>query len=1007
MPPTDRRPQPDGPPSSNLIASDSPPPEQPARTRQDWLREQAEAASLRGQELLAAGEMNPARDWLERAHRIAPDDAAVGFALSTLQLRMGDFAAAASLLDLLLRRHDVREGWMSLAAARLRMGHPEAAATALGHALSRHVMPEAKLVAPLADAVVVAAELPGWCGIGPGFVLTAQVPGPGRPDIAFDGEPVPIRRGRLKIPDAVAHVEVTLSGVPLLGSALDAGRLRRTEGVVWAADGGIAGWAWHPADADAAPLLEVRRVAGKASIEVVADDIGIVAPAQMMRPRGFHVPALKLVGQGGMIRVTGRDGRDLMGSPLDPGHEGVTKRKAVPADRRGPPASARAAPRRRAVVVVPVYRGLDLTLACLDAVFATAPPGTSVVVVDDATPEPAIAAALDRLVRSRRILLVRHRRNRGFPASANTGLRAAMALPGGRDVVLLNSDALVAAGWLEGLREAVHAAPDRGSATPFSNDATILSYPDATAENSVPADLASLARLAASANPGLAVEIPTGVGFCMYLRRECLEAVGLFREDVFAQGYGEENDFCIRARHRGWRHVAAPGVYVAHVGGQSFGKSSLGKSSAGSEAPANGAARAALIARNLDVLERLHPGYHALIAAFQAADPLAPARRRLDIARWREARNRDGAVILVTHDNGGGVERVVRARVAALRAEGRRAILLRPEPERGVRRLDKPATCLVSDDPDGGYPNLRFAIPAELGDLARLLRSDRPQALEVHHMLGHDHALLNLAARLRIPTEFQVHDYAQICPRITLVRDGRYCGEPEDPAVCEACIAEHGRHDDAAIGVAALRARSAADLAAARRVLVPSADAATRLRRHFPGLAPIAAPLEDDARLSRRPPAQPRSTGNGERVVCVIGAIGVEKGYDALLACAEDAAARRLALRFVLVGHTPDDLRLIETGRVFVTGPYQDDRAVRLVREQRADLAWLPSIWPETWCFTLGHAWQAGLDVAAFDLGAPAQRIRTTGRGWLLPLGLPAPAVNNALLALRPVAGDV
>jgi glycosyltransferase involved in cell wall biosynthesis len=111
-------------------------------------------------------------------------------------------------------------------------------------------------------------------------------------------------------------------------------------------------------------------------------------------------------------------------------------------------------------------------------------------------------------------------------------------------------------------------------------------------------------------------------------------------------------------------------------------------------------------------------------------------------------------------------------------------------------------------------------------------------------------------------------------------------------------------------------------------------------------------------------------------------------------------------VEFTVVGHTPDDQRLMDTGRVFVTGPYQEAEAEALIRAQDADLAWLPSIWPETWCFTLGLAWQAGLPVAAFDIGAPADRIRRTGRGWLLPLGLPPPAINNALLAVRAVAGD-
>jgi glycosyltransferase involved in cell wall biosynthesis len=118
-----------------------------------------------------------------------------------------------------------------------------------------------------------------------------------------------------------------------------------------------------------------------------------------------------------------------------------------------------------------------------------------------------------------------------------------------------------------------------------------------------------------------------------------------------------------------------------------------------------------------------------------------------------------------------------------------------------------------------------------------------------------------------------------------------------------------------------------------------------------------------------------------------------------ILDCAQDAADRRLPLEFVVVGHTIDDRRLLATGCVFITGSYAPDEAVALIKAQNASLALLPSIWPETWCFGLGEAWRAGLRVAAFDIGAQAERIRRTGRGFLLPLGLPACAINNALIA--------
>ena len=61
-----------------------------------------------------------------------------------------------------------------------------------------------------------------------------------------------------------------------------------------------------------------------------------------------------------------------------------------------------------------------------------------VIVIDDASPEPDLIGALDRLAQQKRIRLIRNRRNQGFSVSANAGISAAA----GRDVILLNSDTL-------------------------------------------------------------------------------------------------------------------------------------------------------------------------------------------------------------------------------------------------------------------------------------------------------------------------------------------------------------------------------------------------------------------------------------------------------------------------------------------------------------------------------------------------------------------------------------
>jgi GT2 family glycosyltransferase/glycosyltransferase involved in cell wall biosynthesis len=960
----------------------------------------AREAFERAQVETAAGDREAARRWLDRACRLAPRDQTLSLALATACLGDDDMRAE-SLFAAITATNDVREAWFGLATARHRLGAAAAAAAALAEAFARHV-PQHGLAA-LSDAIVRDSGTLGWCSLsGDGFVDIH----PDRRDrlleLRLDGRR--LTRTSNRLPPRWQHARTltvtTTDDRHLLGSPIDIRAMRRTIGCVTVAGGGLQGWAWHPGDPDVDPVLTIR--AGRGQIVVTASDIDaqIDNSSLLARPRGFRVPPEALAGLPGPLHVLSRDGRDLLGSPLDPGAtqsanaaaaaalariyapghasrrspSSTTAPPAIPVEKRVPrPVIGGSSRRRVPDVVVPVHGGTALVLACLDSVLASLPRPSRVFVIDDVSPEPDLARALDALTREKRIRLIRNRRNMGFAASANLGLTVATD----RDVILLNSDTLVAPGWSEDLRAAAYSARDIGTVTPLSNDATILSYPNRTGMNPVP-DMRETRRLAALArqvNGGTVVDIPVGVGFCMYIRRDCLDAVGLLRADVFAQGYGEENDFCLRARHLGWRHVAAPGVFVTHVSGQSFG-----------------AAAKNLQVRNEAILERMNPGYARLIGDHAKADPLASARRRFDLARWRANRVRGSeAVIVVTHEAGGGVERQVAASAALHRADGRRAIVLRP----GV--LPDGRRCVVlSDGTAAGFPNLRYAMPDELPALHRLLVRERPREVELHHMVGHDKAILDLIAGLGVPYDVHVHDYAWLCARVALVGpEHRYCGEP-DVVRCEACVADAGNLIDEDITVTDLRARSARLFAGARRVVVPSGDTATRIRRHFPATRPTVTPHEDDAAIAD--PVRPMGAATVCRV-CVVGAIGIHKGYQVVLDCARDAAERHLPLEFVVVGHTIDDKRMLATGRVFITGGFAPEEAVQLIRAQRATLALLPSIFPETWCFTLAEAWRAGLHVAAFDVGAVADRIRRTGRGFLLPLGLAAGSINNALVA--------
>ena len=266
-------------------------------------------------------------------------------------------------------------------------------------------------------------------------------------------------------------------------------------------------------------------------------------------------------------------------------------------------------------VIIPVYRGLRQTRTCLEAALAQRQSlAHELVVVDDATPEPEIGAYLDALAAAGRITLLRNASNLGFVQSVNRG----MALHAERDVVLLNSDTEVANDWLDRLAAAARCADDVATATPFSNNATICSYPFEGWRGGVPGalGLAELDRLVARTNRARTLEIPTAVGFCMFIRRAALAQLGAFDAERFGRGYGEENDFCMRALAAGWRHLLAADVFVFHEGAVSFTEN-----------------RIELMQAACDALLAAHPDYTRVVHEYIRRDPAADLRLAIDVAR--------------------------------------------------------------------------------------------------------------------------------------------------------------------------------------------------------------------------------------------------------------------------------------------------------------------------------------------------------------------------------------
>ena len=224
-------------------------------------------------------------------------------------------------------------------------------------------------------------------------------------------------------------------------------------------------------------------------------------------------------------------------------------------------------------VVVPAYNAPEELSVCLRSVLRHTPADVRIIVIDDASPDSRVQDVLGKYQTEPRLETYRNEKNLGYTRTINRGIE----LAGRDDVVLLNSDTEVTPRWLSNLRLACYSSDRVGTATAMSNNAGAFSVPKIGEANEIPPWLTldqygrAISRSAKRTYP----ETPTGNGFCLYIRRACLDDTGMFDVEAFPRGYGEENDFCLRAGQTGWRHVVDDATIIRHHRSASFGSEKL------------------------------------------------------------------------------------------------------------------------------------------------------------------------------------------------------------------------------------------------------------------------------------------------------------------------------------------------------------------------------------------------------------------------------------------------
>ena len=622
-------------------------------------------------------------------------------------------------------------------------------------------------------------------------------------------------------------------------------------------------------------------------------------------------------------------------------------------------------------VIIPVYRGISETADCIKSVLSDSSFPLRVTVIADCPPEDGMNAALEEIAERSggRMTLIKHSENLGFVKTVNEGMRLTHG-----DVVLLNSDTLVASGWLYSLCAAAASAEDIATATPLSTSAgpfTLFS------ENQISRqDFPIYAEAVSKLHKSKLLTVPTGHGYCIFIKRKAIESVGLFNEKVFGRGYGEENDFCQRAIEMGFTNAADFGTLVYHAEALSFGEE-----------------KTTLLKNGKALLAELHPSYKQQIAScfhgkeWQSAISETEAAVQEYIKHNPVCEEAPKKRLLVAMHAGAGGS--VNNRLDMMRA-------LSDRYDSYMLAGDMKSLCFSYIGRDFTIPIETIALESPLtnltferADLRRiyegLLLRHKIDAVNMSHLLGETFDLVKLCRQLGIPCIYVLHDFYTLCPDFMLTDSNMvFCGgKCREDCTCVVSkewvkLPKNKIHNY----VSGWRMAMREYLPLFDMLCAPDSSVKNTFAEVYPELAKRVRIIEHGRDLDVYGRVNCRYPRQGERIkIAVIGNMSPAKGVKQLEALLRADTARRLELH--IFGDISHNAQLDGAIR---HGKYERDKLSEMLSELEPAYGLLPGAVAETYCHTLTELWAMGIPVIAASIGALKTRMEKTKAGWLFPV---------------------
>ncbi|HMT02231.1 MAG TPA: glycosyltransferase [Burkholderiales bacterium] len=621
-------------------------------------------------------------------------------------------------------------------------------------------------------------------------------------------------------------------------------------------------------------------------------------------------------------------------------------------------------------IIIPIYNGYEYLKKLIEQLLSHTHINYILIIINDCSTDKQVVTYLELLkniVSNHKIIIINNSVNLGFVKSVNIGMSFTS-----NHFIILNSDTEVPIYFANKILQPIIANKMVASVTPFTNSGSICSFPKFCQDNEIFLKL-GVEQIDSSFSSIDTIkhnlEIPTAVGFCMAINKNVYKKIGGFDDELFGKGYGEENDWCMRAFKKGYHHVLAANCFVYHKHGGSFSIEQ----------------KQILIQENYKKLKAKHPDYEKMIHQFCARDELKKLRYFLTLKTITD--NIDTICIFNTIFTGGAKEYLNNLIQEELKLN--RAILL-------IEALDFESTVNIKI-----FYN-DFCLQLQTKDIFILLHKLNIKLLLINHLLFNNnlHNIVNKISSLQKRTDAKlnivIHDYFYLCPSLNLLGyDNVYCTLPNDTK-CNKCL---NSFNNTSIGwsyvdiyrnnfnqIEKWRNNLFQLLNSAHSIIVPSEVAKNLYVKIFPHLEEKIIIKEHSLKYLEKIDAQLlyKPFANDTITIATIGNIDKHKGSNILIEMINKSNIYNYKIKWVIIGYF-NGLRKKSLKNLIIHNHYKSNQLSLIVNKYQVDIFIIASIWPETFCYAASEMMHFNLPVVSFDIGAHAIRIKQYPYGHIVP----------------------